>query len=276
MSQFHNRTRQSVSIPRRLLREGKFHLIPVYYLMQTSELAREGIKNSGSYRFADHIYQGRPQGKFLIGYFLDALLLRLKSARSFRARHLYAKAEIKSFIQNAGATQRSLDILSVPCGVPRELFEAAETLKTENQAAYENVKWSGLDLDEALIHQLRQNRETSQHHMAFWSGDALSEAAYPIDYDLVISMGFTDFLDDEGVLHFYQRVYNHLKPGGRFITSGMQPHRFADYLLRNVAELHTVYRSGRQLRRLCQQAGFKQMTTYSDVNQLLTMLIAGK
>ena len=53
MSALHNRTRTSASIPRKLLREGKLHLLPVYALMRTSDLAREGIENSGSYRFAD-------------------------------------------------------------------------------------------------------------------------------------------------------------------------------------------------------------------------------
>jgi len=51
-----NRTRQSASIPRRLVTEGKYHLLPVYALLTTSDLAREGIRNSGSFRFADHIY----------------------------------------------------------------------------------------------------------------------------------------------------------------------------------------------------------------------------
>ena len=57
MSALHNRTCTSASIPRKLLREGKLHLLPVYALMRTSDLAREGIENSGSYRFADHVYR---------------------------------------------------------------------------------------------------------------------------------------------------------------------------------------------------------------------------
>ena len=50
-----SRTRVSTSIPGRLLRQGKLHLLPVYALMRTSDLAREGIANSGSDRFADHV-----------------------------------------------------------------------------------------------------------------------------------------------------------------------------------------------------------------------------
>ena len=95
MSTFHNRTRRTTSIPRRLVREGKLHLLPVYYLGLTTALGKEAIENSGSYDFADHIYGNRPAGKFLIGYLLDALFLNLKSARSFRSRYLYARSEIQ-------------------------------------------------------------------------------------------------------------------------------------------------------------------------------------
>src|SRR5918993_1459024 len=64
MSRLHNRTRTSASIPRKLLRSGKVHLLPVYALMRTSDLAREGIENSGSYRFADHVYRNEASGRF--------------------------------------------------------------------------------------------------------------------------------------------------------------------------------------------------------------------
>ncbi|HEX4682464.1 MAG TPA: hypothetical protein VH277_07150, partial [Gemmatimonadaceae bacterium] len=86
-----NYTRQSRSIPRRLLAEGKPHLIPLYGLMLTSDLGREGILHSGSFRFADHVYRARPSGRFGVGYVLDALLLRLPAARSMRSRYVHAR-----------------------------------------------------------------------------------------------------------------------------------------------------------------------------------------
>ena len=80
-----NRTRTSISIPRRLLRERKLHLLPLYAVLRTSDLAREGIENSGSYRFADHVYRGRPQGKLGVGKLLDSILLHLRATRSMQA-----------------------------------------------------------------------------------------------------------------------------------------------------------------------------------------------
>ena len=58
-----NRTRRSRSILRKLLREGNLHWLPVYALVMQSDLGREGIINSGSYRFADDIYRNQPSGR---------------------------------------------------------------------------------------------------------------------------------------------------------------------------------------------------------------------
>src|SRR5436309_12497087 len=106
-----NRTRQSASIPRRLVSEGKYHLLPVYALLTTSDLAREGIRNSGSFRFADHIYRIEPSGRFGVGRMLDRLLLKLKGSRSMRSRFLHSRLEIMRAIE-ATDDDRELTIVS--------------------------------------------------------------------------------------------------------------------------------------------------------------------
>src|SRR5205807_10173614 len=113
--------------------------------------------------------------------------------------------------------------------------------------------------------------------MEFLCGDALSADAYPArPFDGIVSLGFTEFLDDALAAAFYRLAHNKLKPGGRFITSGMRPHRLSDYLLRNVADLQTSYRTSETLRGLARQAGFEQISTYEDRTGLQTMLIGTK
>src|SRR5205085_6187412 len=121
--QFHNRTRKSDSIPRTLLRRGRLLDVLLYYLLRTSDLAREGLENSGSYRFADHIYRNVPSGTNAVGRWIDARLLAMPSVQSFRSRFLAARDELARFLcQHSGV---ALDVLSVPCGIPRELAEGA-------------------------------------------------------------------------------------------------------------------------------------------------------
>jgi hypothetical protein len=274
MSTFFNRTRRSSSIPKKLIQEGKLHLLPVYYLASTSFLAREAIENSGSYRFADHIYGNRAKGRFGVGLVLDALLLRLPSARAFRARCEYARREIQRLL-----TERpeAADILCVPCGLARELFDVAAWARASG--IDRPLRLVGLDLDPDLINQLKRRAISAPHaagvQFEFRCGDALRPDAYPPKaIDMVVSLGFADFLDDSTATDFYRLVHARLQPAGRFVTSGMRRHRFSDYLLRNVAELRASYRTTDDLRRLARQAGFGSLRTYEDATGLQTMLIA--
>ena len=272
VSTFHNRTRRTASIPRRLVREGKLHLLPVYYLGLTTELGKEAIENSGSYDFADHIYGNRPAGRFLVGYLLDALFLNLKSARALRSRYQYARDEIQRLIVERTGP---IDVLAVPCGLARELFEVSAWLSDARRER--QVRLCGMDLDQALVNRLAATGQRLGFAMEFVCGDALSPAAYPAQpFDGVVSLGFTEFLDDTLAVAFYRIAYGKLKPGGRLITSGMRPHRLSDYLLRNVADLQTSYRSAESLRGLARQAGFEQISTYEDRTGLQTMLIGVK
>src|SRR5713101_5080151 len=116
--ELYNRTRSSRSIPLGLLKRGRLLELPLYYVLRQSDLAHEGFENSGSYRFADHIYRDVPSGRNAFGRWLDARLLGLPAVRSFRNRFLAARDELADFLQQHSG--EALHVLSVPCGIPRE------------------------------------------------------------------------------------------------------------------------------------------------------------
>lgn len=272
---FYNRTRTSPSITRRLVTERKLWLVPVYHVLRTSTLAREAIEHSGSYQFADHIYAGRPRGRFLIGTLIDWIFLRLPSAQAFRARYVSAKREIRALVEARAATDEPIDVLAVPSGLARELLEVAGDLRRERHRAADRLRWYAIDLDPEVIRQLRQ-ADAGRSPDRYVCGDAFDPNAYGPNrrYDLIVSQGFTEFLTDAQTIAFYSLIREKLKPGGRFVTSGLRRHRLSDYLMRNLAELHAVYRSEAQLRALAELAGFQSLRTYTDRYGLLTMLIA--
>jgi 2-polyprenyl-3-methyl-5-hydroxy-6-metoxy-1,4-benzoquinol methylase len=272
MSVFHNRTRRSPSIPGDLLRRGQFHLLPVYYVLRTSDLAREGIDHSGSYRFADHIYAGKASGRYVIGTWIDACLLRLRSARAMRARYVAATRELLRFIDLRDRAATPLRVLSVPCGLARELFDVADVL-AGRPAGQPIVEFEGVDLDEQLVQRLSASDRT---FFTFRVGDALQAAAFDSTYDVIVSTGLTEFLTDDQTVAFYRLVHTHMRPKGRFVTSGMGRHAVSDYLLRHVGELHTHYRCPAELHRLAVAAGFDTVHLYHPGNDLQTMLIGDK
>jgi hypothetical protein len=295
-----NRTRRSESIPRRLLAERKYHLLPVYALLTTSDLAREGIRNSGSFRFADHIYRNQPSGRFGVGRMLDGVLLKLRGARSMRSRFFHSRRQILRGLRESlddrqlhsrrahpvfagGATiddktetvAERIVVVSVPCGIARDLYEVAETLWIIEPALYEQVDFIGIDLDPEAI-ELSRRLTRDYYTFDFRCADALAPETLPDGVDIVVSLGFGEFLPDDVLLAFYQRARAALNAGGRFITSAMNRDRISDYLARELAELHTHYRSTEQLTELLKSAGFGKIRTARDSVGLQTLAVAEK
>jgi SAM-dependent methyltransferase len=269
-----NRTRRSASIPKRLVSEGKYHLLPVYALLTTSDLAREGIRNSGSFRFADHIYRNKPSGRFGVGRVLDSVLLRLRGARSMRSRFLHSRLEILRAIADADSSSGTT-VVSIPCGIARDLFDVAETIKRSDPENYNRVKFVGIDIDPEPI---ALSRDLTRNHgcFEFRCADALQRDTLTSGVDVIVSLGFGEFLGDGALSDFYRRCLGALKPGGRFITSAMSRDRVSDYLARELAELHTQYRSMQQLRVLLTAAGFDSVRTTNDSVGLQTLAVAEK
>ena len=279
MTALHNRTRTATSIPRKLLREGKLHLLPIYALMRTSDLAREGIENSGSYRFADHVYRNEPSGRYGIGRALDAVLLRMRGARSMRNRFHHTQDEIVAAAHAFAA--RNVDsatpfrVLSVPCGIARDLVLAAHRIATDLPAVYARTTFFGVDLDPVPLELSRQLARSNEHFF-FTRGDALDAQSFPAELDVIVSTGLGEFLDDDQLVQFFMNCHERLRIGGEFVTSSMQPDRVADYLMRQLAELHTHYRRGDELIRWLHGAGFYEVTTRQDTVGLQTLVVARK
>ncbi|HEU4747501.1 MAG TPA: class I SAM-dependent methyltransferase family protein [Gemmatimonadaceae bacterium] len=270
-----NRTRVSESIPRRLVREGKFHLLPVYALLRMSDLAREGIENSGSFRFADHIYRGEPSGRYGIGVLLDSVVLRLRGARSMRSRFFHSQAEVMAALTKQYAAAREHTVVSVPSGICRDLYHVADSLLSDEPDIYARTRFVAIDLDPAPL-ELSRALTRDHPNFSFVEADALQAGALPRDVDVIVSLGFGEFLPNETLRGFYATCHASLRPGGVFITSAMSRDRISDYLARELAELHTHYRSADDIRALLRSAGFEWARTKRDEVGLQTLAVAGK
>lgn len=267
---FYNRTRRSQSIPAALLRRGHLPAVPLYYLLRLSDLAREGFENSGSYRFADHIYRSEPAGRGVVGRWVDGRLLSMPAVRSFRNRFLAARDALVSRLASRSPGE-ALHVLSVPSGIPRELVEAARIARGRG-VPLDGVAFHALDLDPEVLREATQFAESHQVPLIVHQGDALDPAGYPAELSFVTSTGLGEFLDEERLQRLYEIVYNVLAPGGTFVTSAMQRRPIAHYLL-SVAEIDVHYRNGADLQRLARRAGFPEPHTTLDEYGIQTIMI---
>ena len=274
MAEFYNRTRRSSSITGKLLRSGRVLELPVYWLLRTSDLAREGFENSGSYRFADHIYRDQPSGSHGIGRWLDKRILSMRATESFRSRFFMARDELLHFLRERSADRAHVDILSVPCGIPREFVAAVEKFRAAGGVTA-GIRFHVLDLDDDVLRQAttfacQHGVTLTTHH-----GDALDPGTYAGEFDFITSTGLGEFLDDEQLATLYTAFHRVLRPGGVMVTSAMRRLRFSDYLLR-LAELDVQYRSADDLAAMARRSGFLTLTTSADRHGIQGFLKATK
>lgn len=268
-----NFTRRSPSIPRKLLRSGAVHLLPLYCLLRLSDLAREGIERSGSFAFADHIYRGVPSGRTVLGRWIDAQLLRMPAARAFQRRCEYSRLTVRRALE-LRRNGRAVRVLGVPCGIPRDVMGLA-SLPDSGISPLHRIEYHGLDIDPEVIGLARTMTATCGFRSAaFHCGDALNPASYPdTTFHVIVSTGFGEFLDDEELLVFYRHVYERLEPGGVFYTSATARDAGSDFLLR-MAELRTRYRTPEQLGRILRQLPWGGFDMAVDSTGLQTYVTA--
>jgi SAM-dependent methyltransferase len=273
VAEFYNRTRRSQSIPLSLLKRGHIVGLPLYYLLQGIDLAREGFENSGSYSFADHIYRNVASGRNALGRWVDARLLAMPAVRSFRHRFLASRDELAHFLcQRSG---EELSILSVPCGIPRDLVEGA-AIARQLGTDLSKVTFHGLDLDpEVLRRATRFAEENGLKNFCIREGDALCGSSYPVAADFISSTGLAEFLDDQKLSVLYSRVFATLRPGGVFLSSGMRRRLISEYLLK-IAELRVHYRNAGRLAELARAAGFAEVRASYDDLGIQSILVARK
>ena len=248
-----NFTRKTVDLPAKFRREGRFALIPLYHFLRLSDLAREGIEHSGSYRFADHIYRDEPSGAGWFGRWLDRRLLNLAASRAMRGRYLRACEEMHRACQRFFSDGRTtpFSLLTVPCGIPRDVCDFAERLKSEHPELLRLVEYCGMDLDPTVCAAAESFLAGSALDRArVVQGNALDSASYAEGQcHFISSTGLGEFLGDDDLATFYANVFEALAPGGVFFTSATAFDGKSDALLRSF-ELHSHYRSQRDLERL--------------------------
>ena len=271
--EFHNRTRRSASIPRALADRRQAYAIPLYHLLRLSDLAREGFDHSGSHRFADHIYRNEPSGRGGMGRWIDARLLAMPAVRAFRSRFLASRDALASLLAERRGQAEEMDVLSVPCGIPRELVEGLKCFR-DRGGRLDGIRLHGLDLDPNVLSEagrfVVQNGlgEFIAHH-----GDALDRATYSPHVAFLTCTGLGEFLDDARLQELYGIFHAVLEPGGMLVTSAMARRPIADWLLQ-LAEIRVHYRDAAALSAAVRGAGFTQVETRSDETGIQTLLVA--
>ncbi len=272
-----NRTRRARSLTRKLLREGRVHWVPIYYVAALSDMAREGILRSGSYRFADHIYRMEPSGITPLGRWLDGIFLHLPATMAFHLRYKQAQVEMRRAFESLRTQPGPLRMLALPCGLPRDLTELCATLKAEDPALLARLEYCGMDIDPELL-QLADafTRDCGVPQRTFHQGNALKAETYPAGkFHGVVSTGLGEFLQTPELEVFYRNVFDALAPGGTFYTSATRYEKRSEAFLQ-AFELITQYRTTEQLEAILSKLPWTHLKLTQDNSGLQTFVVAVK
>lgn len=262
-----NRTRRTRDLTAKFWRTGQWHLIPLYHLLRLSNLAREGIEHSGSYLFADHLYENRASGRALLGQWLDRVLLSTRAAKAMRQRCAESTRVIQERLDEEVG---EVHMLAIPCGIPRDVSRLHHHT--------ERLHYTGMDLDPEVLAAAQAHLEDHAAGLLgradFIHGNALNDLDFPQHpQDVIVSTGLGEFLDDAQLRVFYRHVFETLQQGGVFYTSATHREGSSDYLLR-AFELHAHYRTEAAMRAIFAELPWSQVEFTHDATGLQTFVRA--
>ena len=231
----------------------------------------------------EHIYNNKPQGVFLIGTFIDKILLNLPSVRATRAR----KEEIKKILRNeishnrsAGRKTRVLDLASGGARYLRELKAEHEDGDIESLCIDKNMRC--VNLGRSLA-----GRENVKN-LKFVRGDIfrmghLKTISQQIDWkpNVIIASGLFIYFNDQTVERILNEIYQFLPPKGIVIFQSYE-NLSSRKLMRKTSVTSSgdqwtlYYRKPEFWKELLNNIGFKDISISRDEWQMNNVCSARK
>lgn len=202
---------------------------------------------AGDAELIEMIYeQTPPPGTSALGQRIFNTVIRFGSCEAVRLRRDYSAG----FVSAAhGAGQR---ILSLACGYFRE----GDALVGTDISGIVLVDQDPLSL--AVVRQ--RHGSAARCHEANVFSYLRSAAARGERFDLVYTLGLTDYLDARAMRLLHKLVVAVLAPGGRFVLANFVPGHLAVGWMEAVMEWQLIYREAAELEGYAAEAGLKART----------------
>ena len=160
-------------------------------------------------------------------------------------------------------------MLAVPCGIPRDLSE----ISAQVPHAAKRIHYTGMDLDPEVLAAARRHLGTIPlASLELTEGNALVATSYPRErFDLIVSTGLGEFLDEEELGRFYWNVFDALEAGGTFFTSATAFEPRSDFLMK-AFEMEAHYRDRSAIERILRSLPWREITLEVDPSGLQTFV----
>lgn len=188
-------------------------LLKILEQLSEFEFGRFLIKNSGAVSgyWTHYAIQGFKESLIsspLEDFILNKAPIVLATRERFKIFQSLLKENIKS--HNI--------ICSIPCGLMQDL----QTLELSDEVM--DVIFVGIDLDQNVLDQAKVLAEKNRvkYRCDFFQRDAWNLKEFKNQFDIVTSNGLNLYeKDNDRVVELYKSFYETLRPGGKFIGSGL-------------------------------------------------------
>lgn len=225
----------------------------------------------------DYIYRNKPQGRFLIGKFIDFLYLNSTGWRGIRHRKEHLKTVLRKTIQTLNARGAKPVILDCAAGCGRYLFETIHELQQPIDVHLRDINQFNLNVAQNTAKELDVQSAT------FSCIDSFNKDSYTylgFKPNIVIISGLFELFSDNHLLNTtLSSVKNVMQEGGYILYTGQPWHPQLEIIARvlnNHMGRRWVMRTRVQaeLDELIAYAGFHKLDTVIDDLGIFTVSIA--
>lgn len=219
-----------------------------------SDLARESLKDPGSWRCLEIVYRNAPQT------LLDRFFLSSRSARGARNRLQVLQEEICKCIQWHSQISNPVKVISFGSGPGHEVLGSLERLW-----GHIEVKATCVDKETNALEQgrfLTAQKELSDY-VEFVQGNVLRMNPVSSKYDIGILSGLIDYFEFETAVLVLNAVRKQLLPGGTVFVANMRHHYLAS-TMSILGNWNLVYREPQDVERILADSGYEEIQVWLE------------
>ena len=263
----------------------KINYVLAKFFMKTIGQSSDGLRLCFKYgltsgKMLDYVYRNQPQGRFLIGRWIDQVFLSNPGWEAVRARRQNLEGLVIEAIDGLRKAKQNVLLLDIASGPADYILSVLE------KAGGKDILARCQDYDARWVEEGRQKaRARKLNNVEFNQGDAFDRQALlglSPRPNLVVSSGFYDwFVDDMKIIESIRIVFDMLSPGGYFVLSNQMDHPDLEFTQSVFVDfdgkpLRMTMRSKEKVSRWLEEAGFIVEKTLADTHGYYSVTKAQK
>ncbi len=222
-------------------------------LLERSFILRHIIRKpfgyAGDFLAMEFIYANEPVTEESFGRFLERYLLSQPACEAVRERKQVFVQEVLKL----AALKKPAQVLSIPCGSCREVFEALNQLLFKEAP----ITFHCVDQEERALYFASELLSPANGQVLLERANAFRFNPGGRTYDLIWVAGLLDYLNEKAAALLLRRLKKHLKEGGKLLAGNFHPSNPNRLEMEWLLNWRILYRDEGQMLRIAERAGME-------------------